>query len=157
MTTTSTPSAWKGFAAILAIAAFAANTWAGEYYDKGGAAIRGYDAVAYFREGKPVKGSPEHKFEHKGSAFHFSSQANRDAFAANPAKYAPEYNGFCAFGVAGGYKASVDPAAFTIVNGKLYLNYSQTIRKQWSADIPGFVAKGDKSWPAVSRQTRIIE
>jgi YHS domain-containing protein len=143
--------------AMLALAFFVAIAWAGEFYEKGGAAIRGYDAVAYFKEMKPVKGSPEHKAEYKGSVFHFASKANRDEFAANPARYAPEYNGFCAFGVAGGYKASVDPAAFTVVNDKLYLNYSLSIRKQWSADTPGFVAKADKNWPAVSRQTKVIE
>ena len=143
--------------AMLALAFFVVIAWAGEFYEKGGAAIRGYDAVAYFKEMKPVKGSPEHKAEYKGSVFHFASKANRDEFAANPGRYAPEYNGFCAFGVAGGYKASVDPAAFTVVNDKLYLNYSLSIRKQWSADIPGFVAKADKNWPTVSLQTKVIE
>ena len=147
----------KSLAAMVVLAVFAAGAWAGDFYETQGAAIRGYDPVAYFNENKPLKGSPEHKAEYKGSVFHFSSQANRDAFTADPAKYAPQYNGFCAFGVAGGYKASVDPAAFTVVNDKLYLNYSLGIRKQWSADIPGFVAKGDKNWPTVSRQTKVIE
>ena len=148
---------FRNFAVVLAIAAFTANAWAGEFYEKEGAAIKGHDPVAYFKDGKPIKGSPEHKAAYKGSVFHFSSNANRDAFAADPAKYAPQYNGFCAFGAAGGYKAAVDPAAFTVVNDKLYLNYNKAIQKQWSADIPGFVAKADKSWPAVSRQTKVIE
>jgi YHS domain-containing protein len=151
------PPCVKIFAAALAVAIFAASAHAGDFYERGGAAIRGYDPVAYFKEMKPVKGSPEHKAEYKGSVFHFSSRANRDDFAANPAKYAPQYNGFCAFGVAGGYKASVDPAAFTVVNDKLYLNYNLGIRKQWSADVPGFVAKADTNWPTVSRQTKVIE
>jgi YHS domain-containing protein len=150
-------SARSILAASLASAVFAAGAFAGEFYEKGGAAIRGHDPVAYFKEGKPVKGSPEHKAEHKGSVFHFASKANRDAFAADPAKYAPQYHGFCAFGVAGGYKASVDPAAFTVVGDKLYLNYSRSIQRQWRADIPGFVAKGDRNWPAVSGQTKVIE
>ena len=84
-------------AAVLAIAAVAANAWAGEFYEKDGAAVKGYDPVAYFTEKKPVKGSAEHRAEYKGSVFHFSSKANRDAFAANPAKYAPQYNGFLRF------------------------------------------------------------
>ena len=158
---TITMQARPGMAAALAIAALiasvCASAWAGEFYEKQGAAIRGYDPVAYFKESKPVKGLPEHRADYKGSAFHFSSRANRDAFAADPAKYAPQYDGFCAFGVAGGYKASVDPAAFTVVGEKLYLNYSRSIQRQWSADIPGFVTKGDKNWPAVSRQTKVIE
>ena len=144
-------------AAVLAIAAFAVNAWAGEFYEKDRVAIKGYDPVAYFSDKKPVKGSAEHKAEYKGSVFHFSSKANRDAFTANAAKYAPQYGGFCAFGTAGGYKAAVDPAAFTLVDDKLYLNYNKDVQKQWRADVPGFVAKADKNWPAVSQQTKVIE
>jgi hypothetical protein len=130
---------------------------AGEFYEKDGVAIKGYDPVAYFTEGRPVPGSPQHVVEHKGSTFRFASKENRDAFAAEPEKYAPRYGGFCAFGTAGGYKAKIDPTAFTIVDGKLYLNYDQGVQKKWRADIPGFVAKADEKWPAVSRQTRVIE
>ncbi len=144
-------------AAALILAASAASALAGDFYEKEGAAIKGYDPIAYFTESKPVKGSPVYQAEYKGSVFHFVSQANRDAFAADPAKYAPQYNGFCAFGTAAGYKAAIDPAAFTIVGGKLYLNYNRDVRKQWSADIPGFLAKADKNWPDVARQTKIHE
>ena len=144
-------------AAALLLAALGVNAWAGEFFEKGGAAIRGYDPVAYFKDGKPLRGSPAHHAQYKGSVFHFASAANRDAFAADPARYAPQYNGFCAFGVAGGYKAAVDPAAFTVVDGKLYLNYNKSIQKQWSADIPGFIAKSEQNWPAVLRQTKIVE
>jgi YHS domain-containing protein len=147
----------RNFAAALVFAASTASALAGDFYEKDGVAIKGYDPVAYFTDNKPVKGSPAYKAEYGGSVFHFVSQANRDAFAANPAKYTPQYNGFCAFGTAGGYKAAIDPAAFTIVNEKLYLNYNQDVRKKWSADIPGLVAKADKNWPEVSRQTKVIE
>src|ERR671918_623226 len=145
------------FAAVLLLAASSATALAGDFYEKDGVAIKGYDPVAYFTDKKPIKGSPTYKAEYGRSIFHFVSQANRDAFAANPAKYAPQYNGFCAFGTAGGYKAAIDPAAFTIVNNKLYLNYNQDVRKKWSTDIPGFVAKADKNWPAVAKQTKVIE
>jgi YHS domain-containing protein len=151
------PTRLRALAVVLVVAACAAGAWAGEFYEKEGAAIKRYDPVAFFKDGKPVKGSSEHKAEYKGSVFHFSSAANRDAFAANPAKYAPQYAGFCAFGTANGYKAAVDPAAFTVVNGKLYMNYSKEVQKQWSADIPGMVRRGDKNWPEVSRQTKVIE
>jgi YHS domain-containing protein len=144
------------FAALLLIASWA-TALAGDFYEKDGVAIKGYDPVAYFTDNKPVKGLPAYKVEYGGSVFHFVSQANRDAFAANPAKYAPQYNGFCAFGTAGGYKAAIDPAALTIVNNKLYLNYNQEVRKKWSTDIPGFVAKADKNWPKVAKQTKVIE
>jgi YHS domain-containing protein len=130
---------------------------AGDFYEKDGAAIRGYDPVAYFTDKKPVKGSSTYKAEYGKSVFHFASQANRDAFAADPARYAPRYNGFCAFGVAGGYKAAIDPAAFTVVDNKLYLNYNKDVQKKWSADIPGFVAKAEKNWPKVATQTKVIE
>jgi YHS domain-containing protein len=130
---------------------------AGEFYEKDGVAIKGYDPVAYFIENKPVKGLPEYKAEHKGSIFHFASKVNLAAFQADPAKYAPQYHGFCAFGTARGYKAATDPAAFTIVDGKLYLNYNEEVRRQWKTDIPGFVAKADKNWPVVSTQTKVVE
>ena len=145
------------FAAIFALVASAATARAGDFYEKDGAAIRGYDPVAYFSEKKAVKGASAYKAEYGKSTFHFASQANRDAFTADPARYAPQYNGFCAFGVAGGYKAAIDPAAFTIVDNKLYLNYNRAVQKQWSADIPGFIAKAGKNWPAVARQTKVIE
>jgi YHS domain-containing protein len=145
------------FAFALIVASFAAGAHAGEFYEKEGAALRGYDPVAYFTEGRPVKGSPRHTAEYKGSTFHFASAQTRDAFAADPARYAPQYGGFCAFGTAGGYKAKIDPAAFTVVDGKLYLNYDEQVQKKWRADIPGFVAKADQNWPEVSRQTKVIE
>ena len=143
--------------AVLASAVLAATASAGEFYEKDRVAIRGYDPVAYFIDKKPVKGTAEHQAEYKGSVFHFASKANRDAFTAKAAKYAPQYGGFCAFGTAGGYKASIDPAAFTVVEDRLYLNYNKDVQKQWRADVPGFVAKADKNWPAVSKQTRVIE
>ncbi len=140
-----------------AIALSSVHAWAGDFFEKDNVAIRGYDPVAYFQAGKPVKGTPDYKFEHKGSMFHFSSQANRDVFAANPTRYAPQYNGFCAFGMASGYKAAIDPNAFTVVNDKLYLNYNKDIQKQWSADVPGNVKKADGEWPKASQQTKVIE
>ncbi len=145
---------------LIIVSAFSFSSvqaWAGDFFEKDGVALRGYDPVAYFQAGKPVKGSPEFKFEHQGSTFHFSSQASRDAFTANPSRYAPQYNGFCAFGMASGYKAATDPNAFTVVNDKLYLNYNADVQKQWSADVQGYVKKADSKWPEASRQTKVIE
>jgi len=144
-------------AAAMALAMLGVNAWAGEFFEKDGAALRGYDPVAYFTDNKAVKGSAEYKAEYKGSTFHFASQANRDAFMADPAKYAPQYGGYCAFGTTGGYKAAIDPAAFTVVNGKLYLNYNREVQKEWSKDISGLVTKADKNWPVVSGQAKVIE
>jgi YHS domain-containing protein len=140
-----------------ALAFFATQAGAGEFFEKDGAALRGYDPVAYFRESKAVKGSAEHTAEYKGSTFRFASKQNRDEFVAAPARYAPQYGGFCAYGTAGGYKAAIDPAAFTVVDGKLYLNYNRDVQKRWGADTAGYIAKADRNWPSVSRQAKVIE
>jgi YHS domain-containing protein len=143
--------------AALAAAVFVTTAQAGEFFERDGVALRGYDAVAYVKDGQAVKGRAQYSAEYKGSAFHFSSPAHRDAFAADPAQYAPQYGGFCAFGMSKGYKAATDPAAFTVVNGKLYLNYNRDVQKQWSTDVPGFVALANKQWPAAQSQTKVIE
>ncbi len=90
-------------------------------------AIKGYDAVAYFRQGAPVKGSPAFKQQWMGATWLFSSAEIRDLFAADPDKYAPRYGGYCAYAVSEGHTASIDPEAWKIVDGKLYLNYSKGI------------------------------
>ncbi len=108
------------FAVAVAATLFLVSTaWAGEFFERDGAALRGHDPVAYFTDERPVKGSAEHRADYKGSSFHFSSKAHRDALVAGPGKYAHQYGGFCAFGMAGGCKAATDPAAFSVVDGKL--------------------------------------
>ncbi len=144
-------------AICLTMGALAAHAVAGEYFERNGIAIQGYDPVAYFQMGRPVQGSPDFKLQHKGSEFHFSSQANRNAFAADPDRYSPQYNGFCAFGMASGYKAAIQPTAFTVVNGKLYLNYNADIQKKWGTDVSGYVKKADGLWPETSRQAKVVE
>jgi YHS domain-containing protein len=105
--------------------------------------------VAYFIEKQPVRGKPELTASHEGAIYRFANAANRDAFRAAPAQYAPQYGGYCAYGVAEGYKASIEPDAWSVVDGKLYLNYSQSVRRRWSSDVPGYVRKGDANWPTV--------
>jgi YHS domain-containing protein len=117
--------------------------------DSSGLALKGYDPVAYFTENRPLAGKTEFTAQHEGATYRFASAANRDAFAAAPQKYAPQYGGYCAFGVAGGYKAPIEPEAWTVVDGKLYLNYNRSVRSKWSGDIPGFIRKGDANWPTV--------
>ncbi|MEM7173012.1 MAG: YHS domain-containing (seleno)protein [Pseudomonadota bacterium] len=109
----------------------------------------GYDVVAYFTEGKPVEGSDAFTADYNGAEWHFSSAENRDAFAADPAKYAPQYGGYCAYAVSQGYTASTVPEAWKIVDGKLYLNYSLSVRDLWEEDIPGNIAAADGNWPKV--------
>jgi YHS domain-containing protein len=112
-----------------------------------GAAIRGYDPVAYFTEGKPVEGSRKFTHQWKGATWRFASAQNRDAFAAAPDKFAPQYGGYCAYGVANGYTVSTVPEAWSVVGGKLYLNYSLGVRADWLKDVPGYIRKADGNWP----------
>lgn len=145
------------FLTLLLAVVFATPAFAGEYFEKDGVAIYGYDPMAYFTDMKPVKGSPEFYAEYQGSTFHFSSAINRDRFAASPAFFAPQYGGYCAFGMAKGYKAVIDPAAFTVVEDKLYLNYSEAIRSKWQTDIPSYIRKADANWPDVRKLTKVHE
>ena len=112
-----------------------------------GAAIRGYDPVAYHRELQPVKGSEQFTASWKGATWRFASAQNRDLFKANPERYAPQYGGYCAYGVAGGYTVGIDPDAWSVVNGKLYLNYSPGVQASWKQDVPGYIRKADANWP----------
>ena len=112
-------------------------------------AIRGTDPVAYFSEERPVEGSRDFAFDWGGATWQFSSQANLETFQADPERYAPQYGGYCAWAVANGYTASTDPEAWTIYEGKLYLNYSLSVQAQWEEDIPGNVQRADRNWPGV--------
>jgi YHS domain-containing protein len=136
---------------LLLLLLCAATAFAKSPVNKGftGVAIRGYDPVAYFQDGKPVKGSSDFTFAWNGATWHFASAAHRDAFAKSPAAFAPQYGGYCAYGVSRGYAVPVDPEAWRVVNGKLYLNYSLDVRKEWLKDVPGHVKKADANWPKV--------
>jgi YHS domain-containing protein len=118
-------------------------------YSESDVAINGFDPVAYFNQQQPVEGSPAHSSEWNGAKWLFSNAENKAAFDANPEEFAPQYGGYCAYAVSKGYTASTDPDAWTVHDGKLYLNYSKTVRLLWSRDIPGHVASADKNWPAV--------
>jgi len=109
-------------------------------------AIRGYDPVAYHLEQKPVKGDSLYSFEYRDSTWHFSSEENLDTFRRDPERYAPQYGGFCAYAMSRGFVVSTDPDAWTIVEGKLYLNYSPGVRNTWLKDVPGYVEKADRHW-----------
>ena len=114
--------------------------------DRDGVGIRGYDPVAYF-DGVPAPGirTIEHTFE--GTIYRFTTAANRDRFVQEPSRYLPQYGGFCAYAVSRGYTAPIDPLAWRIVGGRLYLNYSKRVQKVWEEDVPGNIAKGDANWP----------
>ena len=118
-------------------------------YTENGVAIKGTDPVAYFQESKPVSGSDSFTYEWKNATWKFASAENRDLFASNPEKYAPKYGGYCAWAVSQGSTAPIDPSAWKIVDGKLYLNYDKRVQKTWEKDIPGNIAKADRNWPGV--------
>jgi YHS domain-containing protein len=122
--------------------------------DERGLAITGYDPVAYFTAGKPMLGSAAFTATHDGATWHFASAAHRDLFVKDPARYAPQYGGYCAFGVAGNYKVKVDPEAWRIEGGKLYLNYDKGVQRRWLADIPGYLAKSERNWPGLRDAAR---
>ncbi|MBI1767026.1 MAG: YHS domain-containing protein [Bacteroidetes bacterium] len=111
-----------------------------------GMAINGYDAVAYFTEGKAVKGSESYSTSWNNSTWVFASKESLDKFKSNPEKYSPQFGGFCAFGVSRGYTVQTDPNAWTIVNDKLYLNYNQQVKDDWMKDRDNLISKAEKNW-----------
>ena len=141
---------WIAAAALSLLPVLTAWADSGQVFSTKAGAIRGYDPVAYHLEQKPVKGKKEITFDYNGATWRFSSEANLELFRADPERYAPVYGGYCAFGMSRGYAVDTDPRAFTIVDGKLYLNHNLSVRRTWSKDIPGNIAKADANWPSVS-------
>lgn len=115
----------------------------------GGIAIKGYDPVAYFTESRAVQGSPDISFEWLGAVWHFANAEHRTAFATTPVKYAPQYGGYCADGVAyGETTANIDPEAWVIIDGRLYLNYDKGAAKEFE-EVVGQMAKAEANWPKI--------
>lgn len=114
--------------------------------DSKGFALDGYDAVAYFTENLPREGKPEFTADYNGAKWQFVSAENRDAFSKDPAKYAPQYGGYCAWAVGHNYTAKGDPQAWRIVDNKLFLNYNKDVQAKWQEEIPKYIADGDKNW-----------
>ncbi|MCH9809298.1 MAG: YHS domain-containing protein [Alphaproteobacteria bacterium] len=117
-----------------------------------GVAVGGYDPVAYFTAGKPVKGKSTLTHEYQGATWRFSSEQNLAAFKSEPAKYAPQYGGYCAWAVSQGYTAKGDPNAWKVVNGKLYLNYNRSVQRTWQRNAKGNIKKADANWPTVLKK-----
>ena len=117
-----------------------------------GAAIKGYDPVAYFVDGAPKLGKAEFTAEHGGVRWQFSSAGNKQRFLREPDKYLPAFGGYCAYGVAQGYLVKIDPKAWSIRQGTLYLNYDPGVQKQWEKDPEGFIDTARKAWPDLIKQ-----
>lgn len=113
-------------------------------------ALDGYDTVAYFTDGKPIKGDKQWQTEYQGADWYFSSQENLNKFKADPQAYAPQYGGYCAWAVSAKNDfAPADPNQWAIVDGKLYLNYNAEIKAWWDDDRSGHITQADKNWPAL--------
>jgi len=118
-----------------------------------GLAANGYDVVAYFTDGKPMAGSAEFTATHEGATYRFASAEHRDAFMAEPAKYAPQFGGFCAVGASFGKKVDNDPMQWSVLDGKLYLNSSPEAQSLWLQDEAGTAAKAAATWPGIKDKT----
>lgn len=116
---------------------------------RGDVALRGYDAVAYWTDGKPIQGSTAFEYRWNNAVWRFATAEHRDQFSKDPSRYAPQFGGYCAYAVSQGHTADGDPAVWRIVDGRLYLNYSAQVKKMWEEDVPGNIVKGQKNWPAV--------
>ena len=136
-----------GFGAAFAVGSAAQA--ADEVNIRDGYAVHGYDVVAYFTVGRPTNGVDEFTAEHQGATYRFASAAHRDTFTADPAKYAPQYGGYCAFGTAVGRKFDGDPTAWRIIDGKLYLNLNKQIQARWLKDTAGFIRSADRNWSII--------
>lgn len=112
-----------------------------------GLAIQGYDPVAYFTQGKAVEGSPDFVASHDGATYRFASAEHRDLFAADPAKYAPQFGGYCAYGVAKGKLFKIDPEAFNIVDGRLLMQFNAKVARTFAKDAQAYLEKADGHWP----------
>ncbi len=116
----------------------------------GNKAVEGYDVVAYFTESKAVKGKKKFTYHYKDANWLFSSKENLELFKKDPQAYEPQYGGYCAWGVAAkSKKYDIEGEQWSIIDGKLYLNYSKSVKEKWEKDIPGFIKQADKSWPKI--------
>lgn len=121
-------------------------------YTKDGVAIRGADPVAYFTQNAFVQGAATHALDWGGATWNFASADNKALFMADPKAYAPEFGGYCAYAASKGALADGDPEAWTIHNGKLYLNFSKNVRTIWLEDTDANIALAEANWPALSAQ-----
>jgi YHS domain-containing protein len=117
-----------------------------------GVALKGYDPVAYFAEGTAANGNAGNSYRWRGATWLFSTPEHREAFMADPAHYAPEFGGYCAFAVSRGTTADADPHQWTIVDGKLYVNNNAFAKKLWDQDRPANIVAGDANWPLIPKR-----
>jgi YHS domain-containing protein len=139
-------------ALLLAVSTFAlAQKKSDNIFQTDAGAIKGYDPVAYFTDSKPVKGNTAFKTDWNGATWYFASAEHLAVFKADPTKYAPQYGGYCAYGMSEEHKAPVEPEAWSIVNGKLYLNYNSDVPKEWKKKDSDLIIKADANWAKIKK------
>lgn len=121
----------------------------GMIYEEDGVALGGTDPVSYFELGEPLQGTEDYSHQWHDAVWYFASAEHRDMFTENPEAYAPQYGGWCAWAAARGYTATTVPDAWKIVDGKLYLNFSQSIHRRWASNIEAYIAAADDHWPDI--------
>jgi hypothetical protein len=146
----------KNFILISSLTLYSISVFGQEIFSKDGVAIRGYDAVAYFTESKAVKGDDKFTFTWKNATWKFATENAREQFIADPEKFAPQFGGYCAYGMGdeSGHKAPTAPDAWTIVDGKLYLNYDKDVRTLWKEKQDEFIDTANKNWPRVKLEKK---
>ena len=144
----------KTFVLLAAIIAFAALARANEVVniDKNGLALQGYDPVGYFTDSKPVKGSPAFTATYKGATYQFASAEHRDMFNQSPAKYEPQFGGFCGYAASINKLAVIMPEYFQVLHDRLILQHNEKAWKLWHEDVEGNLKKADTNWPSLSQQ-----
>jgi YHS domain-containing protein len=142
-------------AAIVPVAshAYDENSTSAVNVDAKGIGLKGHDPVAYFTVGAPTVGRADLTARHDGVTYQFATAANRDAFKAAPTKFAPQFGGFCAMGVALEKKLDGDPSAWTVADGKLYMNVNKDVQKKYLEDLPGNNKKAEANWPQLRSKT----
>ncbi|MBC6427761.1 MAG: YHS domain-containing protein [Cellvibrionales bacterium] len=136
----------------LAVLLAAQMVWAAEPINtswRGNLAIKGYDSVAYFTENRAVKGVKAHQLEWRGANWRFASAGNLELFRQSPEKYAPAYGGYCAWAVSNDALAPIDPQQFTVLDGRLFLNYNAAVQKKWLPEKEERIRLADENWPGL--------
>lgn len=158
MKRTTFPSLRSGAWLALPLLFFAAAAWGGELVNKDadGLALKGYDPVSYFKGDKPMMGMAEYESEYHGATYRFVSAEHKEMFDQDPAKYAPQFGGYCGYGVSVGKLLDIDPMAYAVVDGRLILQNSQKVADLFLEDAEGNLAKADEMWPGVMKE-RMME
>ncbi|MEP6637646.1 MAG: YHS domain-containing (seleno)protein, partial [Acidobacteriota bacterium] len=117
--------------------------------DKSGVAVQGYDPVAFFTDGKPVKGNWQFTSSLKGATYYFASAEHKAAFDKEPAKYEPQFGGYCAYGLSKNKLVPIEVDDFQVVNGRLLLQYDKGIRDKFNKDTQGNLKLADANWPGI--------